>query len=166
MAFNPTNPVSVGLATKVDHYDRVFNNTLLLKTSIEDDGSLIAGLLLRTPTLRGYRETAVAASISAGTLTIDLTLGNLFYVTLNANVTTFAISNVPASGLGAAFRVIFIADGTLRTITWGPGIRFANNNSTPTMTSTSGRIDEISFEAIVGTTLWRAAVVGQNWPNV
>lgn len=31
MAFNPTNPVSVGLATKADHYHRVFDNTLALQ---------------------------------------------------------------------------------------------------------------------------------------
>lgn len=29
--FNETNDVSVGKATKVDHYDRVFNNTLALR---------------------------------------------------------------------------------------------------------------------------------------
>lgn len=32
MAFNAVNPVSVGLATKKDHYDRVFDNTLELRT--------------------------------------------------------------------------------------------------------------------------------------
>lgn len=32
MAFNATNPVSVGLATKADHYNRVFDNTLELRT--------------------------------------------------------------------------------------------------------------------------------------
>lgn len=40
MAFNATNPVTVGAATKKDHYDRVFANTVLLKTSISDDGRL------------------------------------------------------------------------------------------------------------------------------
>lgn len=40
MAFNASNPVSVGLATKKDHYDRVFDNTVLLKTSISDSGHL------------------------------------------------------------------------------------------------------------------------------
>jgi hypothetical protein len=122
-------------------------------------------LLLRTPELRGYKETAVTVTISAGTATFDLSLGNLFLVNLNANITTFTISNAPASGKGGAFRVIFIADGTLRTITWGSGIKFPNNNSTPTMTSTATRIDEVSFERIVGSTIWLAAVVGQNWPS-
>ena len=32
MAFNATNPVLVGGATKKDHYDRVFDNTLALRT--------------------------------------------------------------------------------------------------------------------------------------
>lgn len=31
MAFNATNPVTVGLATKKDHYDRAFDNTIALR---------------------------------------------------------------------------------------------------------------------------------------
>lgn len=31
MAFNAVNPVTVGLATKKDHYDRVFDNTIELR---------------------------------------------------------------------------------------------------------------------------------------
>lgn len=162
MAFNPTNPVGVGLATKVDHYDRVFNNTLLLKTSIEDDGSLIAGLLLRTPEIRGYKESIVVASIALGTLTIDLNLGNFFYVALNANITTFTITNAPASGLGASFRIWFVADGTPRTIAFGSDVAFPSA-ATFTPTSTSGRVDEVTFSKRVGTTKFLAAVSGQNW---
>lgn len=162
MAFNPTNPVSVGLATKVDHYDRVFSNTLLLKTSIEDDGSLIAGLLLRTPEIRGYKETIVVPTITLGVLTIDLSAGNFFYVSLNANITTFTITNAPASGLGANFRIWFVADGTLRTIAFGSDVALPSA-ATYIPTSTSGRIDEVTFTKRVGTTKYLAAITGQNW---
>jgi hypothetical protein len=34
--YNATNPVSVGLATKVDHFDRVFNNTVAIYDSLRD----------------------------------------------------------------------------------------------------------------------------------
>ena len=30
MAYNPTNPVTVGAPTKKDHYDRVFDNTVAI----------------------------------------------------------------------------------------------------------------------------------------
>lgn len=162
MAFNPTNPVEVGLATKVDHYDRVFNNTLLLKTSIEDDGSLIAGLLLRTPEIRAYKETVVVAAIAAGTLTLDLSAGNWFYVPLNANIVTFVITNAPANGMGASFRIWFVADGTPRTVDFGADVAFASG-AAYVPTSTNGRLDELTFSKRVGTTKFLGAVTGQNW---
>lgn len=161
MAFNPTNPVSVGLATKVDHYDRVFDNTLLLKTSIEDDGSLIAGLLLRTPEVRGWNETTSAPSISAGALTVDYEAGNVARVSLNANITSLTVSNIPASPKHANFAIRFTADGTPRTVSFGAAFRFpAGVAYTPT--STSGKVDWLSFESVDGGTTWDVLVMGQN----
>lgn len=53
MAFNATNPVVVGDSTKKLHYDRAFDNTLLLKTSISDDGLTWGSTVLATGTV-GY----------------------------------------------------------------------------------------------------------------
>lgn len=38
--FNPTNPVIVGLATKKDHYDRVFENTIAIYDSLRSTNEL------------------------------------------------------------------------------------------------------------------------------
>lgn len=44
--FNASNPVSVGLATKVDHYDRVFNNTVGLYAGEMSIASQVANAIL------------------------------------------------------------------------------------------------------------------------
>ena len=48
-----------------------------------------------------YQETLTAPASSAGTLTLDLELGNVFHATLLENVSTLTISNWPTSGVAA-----------------------------------------------------------------
>jgi hypothetical protein len=48
-----------------------------------------------------YRETMTGPNSSAGTLTLDLELGNTFHVNLLENVTTLTINNWPSSGVAA-----------------------------------------------------------------
>lgn len=161
MAFNPTNPVAVGLATKVDHYDRVFDNTLLLKTSIDDAGLINASVLLRTPEIRGYQETTDNPAISSGTLTVNLTNANVFRVSLNANITTLTIQNPASSPKHANFAIRFTADGTLRTITWPASVRWPGA-VVPVMTSVNGKVDWLTFSSVDGGTTWDGFIMGQN----
>jgi len=48
--------------------------------------------------LKDCGEVKTAPAISAGTLTLDVSGGNVFEVSLNANITTFTISNPPPNG--------------------------------------------------------------------
>lgn len=105
-------------------------------------------------------EVSASASISAGTLTLDLSTAGIFYVNLNANITTLTISNTQTIG-SSAFTLILFADGTPRTVTWGASILWPGGTA-PTLTSTAGKEDIFSFVTIDGGTTWYGFNGGQN----
>ena len=112
--------------------------------------------------LRDYSETVSSPTISAGTLTLNLEISNIFTVSLNAAITTLTISNPPASGSGGSFTLIFTADGTARAVTWPASIKWAGGTA-PTITSTSGKADSFAFFTSDGGTNWQGYVGGQNF---
>jgi hypothetical protein len=112
--------------------------------------------------LQKYGEITSSPSITGGSITFDLNNGNVFLVSLNANITSITISNVPSSPVGANFTVLFTADGTQRSITWGSSIKFPAN-AIPTMSYVNNTVDIISFMSVNGGTAWYAATVGQGY---
>lgn len=110
--------------------------------------------------VKNLSEVSASASISAGTLTLDLSTAGIFYVSLNANITTLTISNTQTIG-ASAFTLIFTADGTPRSVTWGSSI-FWPSGTAPTLTSTNGKEDVFSFLTLDGGTTWNGFVGGQN----
>lgn len=98
---------------------------------------------LGRPLIQDYAETLTSPSISAGTLTLDCTNGNVFTVALNANISTLTISNWPATGRKGSIELWLTADGTPRTVALGsiktPG------GATYTPTSTNGKVDVLTF---------------------
>lgn len=109
--------------------------------------------------IRTLSEITSTAAISSGTLAIDLSLGTTFNVTLNADITSIAISNIPSGA--SSFTLVFTADGTPRSITWGASILWPSALA-PTLTSTNGKEDIFSFVSLDGGTSWLAFVGGQN----
>ena len=71
---------------------------------------------------KDYGEIKAAPSISSGTLTLDLSTGNVFEVDLNANITTLTITNPSPTGYACSFTLVLTADGTARTVSWGSGL--------------------------------------------
>lgn len=112
-------------------------------------------------TITGSKETKTAPSISTNTLTIDCSAGNVFAVSLNANITTLSFSNVPASGTAYGLTLAFTADGTARTVTWGASVKWPGGTA-PTLTSTSGKVDTFVLTTWDGGTTWYAFTGGQN----
>jgi len=104
-------------------------------------------------------EVSQTVSISSNTITLDLAVANVFFVTLNANINTITISNTP-SGV-SAFTLVFTADGTPRSITWTPVV--FQGGTPPTITSTNGKIDVISCVTTNGGSNWYGFVGGQNY---
>jgi hypothetical protein len=106
-------------------------------------------------------EVSASATISAGSLTLDLNTAGVFYVALNADITTLTISNTQSVG-SSAFTLIFTADGTPRAVTWGAAVTWSGGTA-PTLTSTSGKQDVFTFLTLNGGTNWLGFTGGQNY---
>lgn len=116
---------------------------------------------LTTPTSTGLKETETAPSISSNTLTLNCTVGNVFAVSLNANINTLTFSNVPSSGTAYGLTLSFTADGTARTVTWGSAVKWPGGTA-PTLTSTNAKVDTFVLTTWDGGTTWYAFIAGQN----
>lgn len=117
------------------------------------------------PLVTSLKEKKTAPSIAANVLTIDCALGNFFAASLNANITSFTVSNIPAAGEAYGFVLEFTADGTGRTITWsfqGVTVKWAGGTA-PTPTSTNGKKDTYVFYTYDAGATWIGAIVGQNF---
>jgi len=112
--------------------------------------------------IKNYKEIYSSPTISTGTLTLDLSNGNVFNVSLNANITTLTISNSPTSTFAGNFTLIFTADGTARTVTWPASVKWPGATA-PTLTSTNGKVDVFGFVTKDGGTTWYGFVGGQNF---
>ena len=102
---------------------------------------------LERPELKDYAETYNASS-GNGTVTLDLSTGNVFQHTASGGNVAFAFSNPPVSGKAGSFTLKWIQDSTDRTITWNGfssnGVKWAGG-SAPDVTSGSGKIDVYVF---------------------
>lgn len=115
------------------------------------------------PTLRYYNEPVSNPTITGNALTLDLSAAQVFGVTLNSPINTFTISNTPATAnRSIGFTLILTADGTARGVTWGSSVKWSGAVS-PTLTSTNGKKDILTFLTINGGTEWLGFIAGQNF---
>lgn len=113
------------------------------------------------PKIKDYAETVSTVSIASNAATLDLETGNVFSVSLNANV-TFTFSNPPASGACGSFTLVLTADGTARTITWPAAVKWEDGTA-PTPPSTNGKVMIVSFMTVNGGTTWFGFTGGKNF---
>jgi hypothetical protein len=135
---------------------------LLLTGDAIVSGSVYLSGSLNTPVLVDYEEKYTSPTISAGSLTLNLSDGNVFNVNLNAAITTFTISNPPTSTNAGSFSLIFTADGTARAVSWPASVTWSAATP-PTLTSTNGKKDFFAFITLNGGTNWYGFVGGQNF---
>jgi hypothetical protein len=97
-----------------------------------------------SPTLKAYSEFAVTNTNVTSTFTVDLSVSNIFNVTLTGN-TTFTFSNPATSGTTSNFLLAIKQGGSgSYTATWPASVKFPNN-STPSLTTTVGKFDIFNF---------------------
>ncbi len=106
-------------------------------------------------------ETYTAPTISSNVLTINLLNGTVFNVANTANITTFTISNATASRANS-FTLILTANGSGFTQAWGASVKWPAG-SAPTLTTTNGKVDILTFVTNDGGTTWYGFVGGQNY---
>ena len=123
----------------------------------------ITGGTLSGVKVTDYTEPKTAPTISSGTLTLNLNDAQVFDVSLNANITTLTISNVDSSSNTVnAFTLIFTMDGTARSVTWPAAVKWPGGTG-PTLTSTNGKKDVLSFLSPDNGTTWLGFIGGQNF---
>ena len=119
-----------------------------------------ADQLVTRPEIKDYSETYNASS-GNGTVTLDLTTGNVFQHTASGGNVTFVFSNPPAAGKGGAFTLKWIQDSSDRTATWPASVDWAAATA-PTLTSGSGKVDIFTFVTVDGGTTWYGFTAGQD----
>lgn len=128
-----------------------FTSVLALNGGLNSGGAVnLQDNQLIRPEIKDYAETKTAPTISSGTLTLDYTTGQIFEVSVNANITTFSITNWPATGKKGSIEVWFKGDGTARTQAWG-SVRWPSDVA-PTLTSVNGDYTVITFHTFDGGT--------------
>jgi hypothetical protein len=118
----------------------------------------MANNVLSNPKFTSYKETVVANTITTSTHTIDLSLSNVFDLTLANAAITLSFSNPPASGNAYSFTLYCKQDATgSRVITWPATVKYPNA-STPTMSTGANKIDIFSFFTLDGGTVYAGAL--------
>ena len=82
-------------------------------------------------TLKDFSWTKNAPAISSGTLTLDISTGNVFEVSLTQNVTTLNITNPAPSGQACTFDLILSGAGSARTVTWPSSVQWSGGGQHP-----------------------------------
>jgi len=146
--------------------ETAFNNVWLdkLNAALQDiDDELLtrtfaqnfADFILSRAKLKDTCE-VVQTVAAASTTTINIEDGNIVNLTQDTNISTLTISNWPPTG-NRGYLVIKRtkdATGTARTITW-PTISWKGGDTEPTLTQTTGAVDEILlWSDDAGTTIY------------
>jgi len=100
-------------------------------------------------------------------IAIDLSTAQVFQTKLTVACTGLTLSNIPdnANANAVGFSLLFVGDGTARTMTWNigsTGISWAAGTA-PTYTSTANKVDIYSFLSTNGGSNWYGFVGGQNF---
>jgi hypothetical protein len=133
-------------------------------------GKLQAGIpidmqdaVLSAPELRDYSESSPTASISAGTLVLDLESGNVFEVALTQNVTALVLANPPAADRAGCCSLIVRQDSTGgRSFAWHDSIKWPGG-APPAITSAAHSVDVFSLITRDGGVTWYGFLGGQDF---
>ena len=120
--------------------------------------------IITVPSIAGVKLIKTAPTIASGIVTLDLSSSNCFAVNLNANITSFTVTNVPTTGNYIEFILELTADGTARTVTWTLNSiagKFAGGTA-PTLTSTNGKKDTFVIYTHDAGASWMIFKAGQN----
>tara|TARA_R110000868_G_scaffold183767_2_gene425119 strand:+ start:14405 stop:15733 length:1329 start_codon:yes stop_codon:yes gene_type:complete len=122
--------------------------------------STFAGLV----NLSVYNETVSNPTVSAGALTLNLATATIFNVSINANITSVTFSNantIAAGNQAMGFVMIANGTGTSYAIVWPASVRWPGNTA-PTITSTSGKRDVLTFFTTDQGSTYNSFIRGQN----
>jgi hypothetical protein len=102
------------------------------------------------PIFTAYRETTLSATVSSATYNIDLSLANVFQITLGTNV-TFTFTNPPISGIMASATIILKQDAVGSRSASFVSAKYSDGNI-PVLTTTANATDVLTFFTFNGGT--------------
>jgi hypothetical protein len=102
-------------------------------------------------TLESYSEKLLTNATATGTVTLDLSVQDVFDLTLSGS-TTLAFSNVPTTGKAVSCTVLIRQGGTAYSLTFPASVKFSNDN-TPDV-SAINKTHILSFYTVNGGTRW------------
>lgn len=106
----------------------------------------------------GGQETVSTNATTTGAVTLNLTNGNVFNLTLTGNV-TFTFSGA-TSGKACSFATYLKQDGVGgRVITWPASVKWAGGVA-PSLSTAGNALDVAVFESLDGGTSWYGSLVG------
>lgn len=110
--------------------------------------------------LNGYNEAVTTITVSTTTYNLDVSLGNVFDITLNSSC-TFTFTNVPASGVLQPVTVILRqGTGGNKTATF-TNAKYTDGQIVPLSTG-AGQVDVMSFFTVNGGSFWFGSFVMAN----
>jgi len=128
-------------------------------TTLKSGGTVLDGGRLQLP---AHDEATASPTISGGTLTLDLAQGNVFNVAQDADITTLAFSNVPASGRLVSVTLILTQDATGGwTIAWPAAVKW-DGGVAPTLVTTAASTALLSLLSFDGGTTWLGFLAGSD----
>jgi hypothetical protein len=108
---------------------------------------------LSAPQFTAYQETCTTVgTVSGATYNIDLSLSNIFDITLGNNV-TFTFTNPPASGTSKSATIILRQDGTGNRLATFTNANFTDGVA-PILSTGANQIDVLTFFTLNGGSFW------------
>ena len=102
---------------------------------------------------QAYNETCTTVgTVSSGTYNIDLSLSNIFDITLGANV-TFTFTNPPSSGISRNCTVILRQDATGSRLATFTNAKYTDGTA-PILSTGANQIDVLTFFTLNGGSFW------------
>lgn len=152
--FNGTDYVQVGASAGGSTTQVQFNSSGALagSSALTWDGTTLAATQI-TGRLKAYKEAlTTVGTVATSTYNIDLSLTNIFDITLGTNV-TFTFTNPPSSGISQSVTVILRQDATgSRTATF-TNAKYSDG-VVPVLSTGANQVDVMTFFTVNGGTFW------------
>lgn len=121
--------------------------------SIQDaDNVGITGGTIATTRLQSYSETVTTTAVSTGTHDLNLTVSNIFDITLNASC-AFTFTNPPSAGISQSATIIVRQDAVGNRTATFTNAKFSDGLA-PTLSTGANEIDVLTFFTINGGSFW------------
>ena len=116
----------------------------------------MVGQAIDSPLLQDFRIKHSVVTSTAGGVTLDMSTGNSFEITLTENITTITLSNPPASGVYGQLTLEIIQDGGggAYTVAFPAAVTWPGGTA-PTITTSNDAVDTVALSTRDNGTTWR-----------